>query len=141
MQNLILKIRQLMEGRNGIDKISIAMLVLYSLLSFVKIFLRFVPLAYYIVTALQYAFICYAVFRVMSKNLQKRYNENFRFEQLLLRWKPYTDRLKLRIQFAGTHRFRKCRSCGEFLRFRKGRGKRNTVCPRCGKELTFRFLF
>lgn len=141
MQNLILKIRQLLAGRNGIDKIVIAMLVLYSVLSFVKIFLRYVPVAYYIVTVVQYAFVGYAVFRVMSKNLQKRYNENFKFEQLLLRWKPYTDRLKLRIQFANTHRFRKCKGCGEFLRFKKGKGKRNTVCPRCGKELTFRFLF
>ena len=141
MQNLILKVRQLLEGRNGIDKIVIASLVLYSLLSFVKIFLRYVPVAYYIVTVVQYALVCYAAFRVMSKNLQKRYNENFKFEQLLHRWKPYTDRLKLRIQFAGTHRFRKCKGCGEFLRFRKGRGKRNVVCPKCGKELIFRFLF
>ena len=141
MQNLLLKIRQLMAGRNGIDKIAIAMLVLYSVLSFVKILLRYNPAAYIIVSVLQYAFVGYAVFRVMSKNVQKRYSENFRFEQFLLRWKPYTDRLKLRIQFAGTHRFRKCKGCGEFLRFKKGKGKRNTTCPRCGKELTFRFLF
>ena len=141
MQNLILKIRQLMEGRNGIDKIAIAMLVLYSVLSFVKIFLRYALVAYIIVTVIQYALVAYAVFRVMSKNLQKRYNENFKFEQLLLRWKPYTDRLKLRIQFAGTHRFRKCKGCGEFLRFKKGKGRRNTTCPRCGKELSFYFLF
>lgn len=141
MQNLILKIRQLMQGRNGIDKITVAMLVLYSVLSFVKIFLRYTPIAYIIVAVIQYSLIAYAVFRVMSKNLQKRYSENFKFEQLLLRWKPYTDRLKLRIQFARTHRFRQCRGCGEFLRFKKGRGKRNTVCPKCGKELKLYFLF
>ncbi len=141
MQNFIMKIRNFMAGRNGIDKLTVGIIVLYSVMAFVKIFLRHSPVAYYIVTAVQYGVLAWALFRVLSRNVQKRYNENFRFEQLLSRWKPYTDRLKLRIQFIGTHRFRTCKGCGEFLRLKKGRGKRTINCPKCGKELTFRFLF
>lgn len=141
MQNLIMKLRNFMAGRNGIDKLSVGLVVIYSLLSFVKLFFRHSAVAYGIVTAIQYLILGYALFRIMSRNLQKRYNENFRFEQLISGWKPYFDRMKLRFQYIGTHRFRTCKGCGEFLRFKKGTRKRTTVCPKCGKELTFHFLF
>lgn len=141
MQNLLFKLRNFMAGRNGVDKISIALFVVYSIFSFIKIFLRFIPTVYIIATVLQYLILAYAVFRIMSKNIQKRYSENFRFEQFLKAWKPYTEHLKLRIQFINTHRFRTCKGCGKFLRFKKGKHKRTVVCPECGKELTFHFLF
>lgn len=141
MQNFIFKLRNFMAGRNGIDKLSIGLIVIYSIFAFVKIFLRYVPVAYAVVTVLQYAVIGYAVFRILSRNVQKRYNENFKFEQILLAWKPYAEHMKLRFQYIRTHRFRTCKGCGEFLRFKKGKRKRQTVCPKCGKELTFHFLF
>lgn len=141
MNNLMFKIRNFMSGRNGPDKIAIAMIVIYAVFSFVKIFFRYFVAAYTVVSVLQFAAVGYAVFRIMSKDLQKRYNENFKFEQILNKWKPYTDRLKFRIQFFSTHRFRTCSGCGEFLRLKKGRGKRTVVCPKCGKELKFYFLF
>lgn len=141
MQNLLYKIRTFMAGRNGVDKISIAVFVVYGIFSFVKIFLRFIPVAYVIASVLQYLLLAYAVFRIMSNNVQKRYNENFKFEQFLKAWQPYIDHMKLRIQFIKTHRFRTCKKCGKFLRFKKGKHKREITCPGCGKELTFYFLF
>ena len=141
MQNLLLKIRSFMEGRNGPDKLTVGIIVVYGILAFVKIFLRFSYIAYVIVSVLQYAVLAYAVFRILSKNIQKRYNENFRFEQFLKRWQPYAEHMKLRVQFIKTHRFRTCKNCGNFLRMKKGKHRKNIVCPRCGKELTFHFLF
>ena len=141
MQNFIFKLRSFMEGRNGVDKLSIGIVVLYSILAFIKIFLRFSYVAYIIVAVLQYTLLAYALFRVLSKNLQKRYNENFRFEQIIRRWQPYAEHMKLRIQYIKTHRFRTCKNCGNFLRLKKGKHRKTVVCPRCGKELTFYFLF
>ncbi len=141
MQNLLLKLRNFMAGRNGVDKITIAAFVVYGLFSFIKIFLRAMPVAYIIASVLQYLILAYAVFRILSKNVQKRYSENFKFEQFLKAWQPYAEHLKLRIQFIKTHRFRTCKSCGRFLRFKKGKHKRTINCPECGKELTFHFLF
>lgn len=141
MQNFIFKLRSFMEGRNGVDKLSIGIVVLYSILAFIKIFLRFSNVAYVIVSVLQFALLAYAVFRILSKNLQKRYNENFRFEQVIRRWQPYAEHMKLRVQFIKTHRFRTCKNCGHFLRMKKGKRRKNIVCPKCGKELTFHFLF
>lgn len=141
MQNLLFKIKNFMTGRNGVDKITVALFIVYGIFSFVKIFLRFIPVAYSIATVLQYLIFAYAVFRIMSRNIQKRYIENFKFEQFLKAWKPYTEHMKLRIQFIKTHRFRTCKKCGKFLRFKKGKRKRTIICPECGKKLTFHFLF
>lgn len=141
MQNFILKMRQFMQGRNGIDKLTTGLVVIYAFFSFVLIFLKFAPVAYIIVSVIRYAILAYALFRILSRNLQKRYNENFRFEQMISGWKPYFERTKLRLQYIKTHRFRKCNGCGEFLRFKKGNRKKTAVCPKCGKESTFHFLF
>ena len=141
MQNLLLKIRSFMAGRNGVDKLTVGIIVVYSLFAFIKIFLRFSNIAYIIVSVMQYALLAYAVFRILSKNLQKRYNENFRFEQVIRRWQPYAEHMKLRMQFIKTHRFRTCKYCGNFLRMKKGKHSKTIICPKCGKELTFHFLF
>lgn len=141
LNNFILKIREFMAGRNGPDKLSYGLLVVYCACAAVKIFLRNSYWGYIVVTVLQYALLGYIIFRIMSRNLQKRYNENFRFEQLVAGWKPYFEHLKLRITFFKTHRFRTCRHCGEFLRLKKSRGTREVTCPKCGKASRFRFLF
>lgn len=141
MHNFILKLRDLMAGRNGIDKLTIGLFVVYGMFSFIKIFLRFSVAAYIVASVLQYALLAYAIFRILSKNIQKRYNENFKFEQFLKAWKPYVEHIKLRFKFFKTHRFRTCKGCGEFLRLKKGKHKKQITCPKCGKELTFYFLF
>ncbi len=139
--SFILKLRNFMSGRNGVDKLTAGLLVIYCAVAAIKIFFRGFPIVWIIVSVIQYLFLAYIIFRVFSRNLQKRYRENFKFEQFLNAWKPYFEHLKLRIQYAGTHRFRKCRYCSEFLRLKKGRGKRTVTCPKCGKELKFYFLF
>lgn len=136
-----MKIKEFMQGRNGIDKLTYGILALYCILSAVKIFFIGNKWGTVIISVLQFAVIGYGVFRVMSKNIQKRYNENFRFEQFLSAWKPYFDHLKLRITYFRTHRFRTCKGCGEFLRLKRTRGKRQIVCPKCGKEHSFFILF
>ena len=130
-----------MAGRNGMDKLTVGLLVVYCMIAAIKIFLRAFPIVWIVVSVLQYLFLAYILFRVLSKNLQKRYRENFKFEQFLNAWKPYFEHLKLRISYAKTHRFRTCKHCGEFLRLKKGRGKRKITCPKCGNDLTFYFLF
>lgn len=141
MSNFIIKLRNFMAGRNGIDKLTYGLLVIYCLFPAVKIFFRGMPVVWTVISVVQYAFLGYIIFRILSRNLQKRYKENFAFEKFLNAWKPYFEHLKLRIQFIKTHRFRKCKYCGEFLRLKKGRGKRTITCPKCQNELKLYFLF
>lgn len=141
LNNFWMKIRNFFSGRNGIDKLTYALLLLYCLIAAVKLFFRGYFYAWSIISVLQYLFLAYILFRVLSRNRQKRYEENFKFEQFLKAWKPYFEHTKLRLSQFKTHRFRTCKHCGEFLRLKKGRGKRVVSCPKCGKELTFYFLF
>lgn len=141
MGNLILKLKNFMAGRNGVDKLTYGLLVLYGLIAAVRIFLKYYPAAFVVTGIMQYAFLGYILFRVLSKNLQSRYKENFAFEKFINAWKPYIERLKCRWTYRKTHRFRVCRHCGEFLRLKKGRGSRKVNCPKCGNELKVYFLF
>ena len=136
-----MKLRNFMAGRNGIDKLTYGLLFVYCIIAAVKIFFRSYPVVWTVISVVQYLFLAYIIFRVMSRNLQKRYKENYAFEKLLVAWKPYFEHLKLRFQFRQTHRFRTCKHCGEFLRLKKGRGTRKITCPRCGNELKLHFLF
>ncbi|MBQ8209181.1 MAG: hypothetical protein IJZ35_01165 [Clostridia bacterium] len=141
MNNFLMKLRSFMAGRNGIDKLTYGLLVVYCIFAAVKVFLRAFYVPYIVVSILQYAFLGYIIYRIMSKNLQKRYRENAAFERFLTAWKPYFEHLKLRVQFIKTHRFRTCKHCGEFLRLKKVRGTRNIRCPRCGNDLKFHIIF
>ena len=141
MQNFLIKLRNFMAGRNGIDKLTTGLVAIYGVLCFIKIFLRYFLIGYIVISVLQYAVLAFALFRVLSKNLPKRYGENLKFEQFLYAWKPYVEHMKLRVKFFKTHRFRTCKGCGEFLRLTKGKHRKHITCPKCGKELTFHFLF
>lgn len=139
--NFIFKLKEFMAGRNGIDKLSYGLLVIYCVFAAVKIFFRNSYWGYIIVTVLQYLVLGYIVFRILSRNLEKRYKENLKFEHMISGWMPYFNHMKLRITFFRTHRFRTCRNCGEFLRLKKSRGAREVTCPRCGKISKFHFIF
>ncbi|MCD7774749.1 MAG: hypothetical protein LUH40_04100 [Clostridiales bacterium] len=136
MGNFLMRLRNFFSGRNGIDKLNIALIVVYCVVVFIKTITR----QYLWIGIIQYALLAYIVFRAMSRNLQKRYNENFKFEQVFKAWQPYFEHTKLRFQFRKNHRFRKCKNCGEFLRLKKGRGKRTVTCPKCGSEQKFHLL-
>ncbi len=141
MNNFFMKLRSFMAGRNGIDKLTYGLLIVYCIFSAVKLIFRGYGYVYLILSILQYIFLAYIIFRIMSRNLQKRYKENDAFERFLKAWKPYFEHLKLRFTFIKTHRFRTCKYCGEFLRLRKDRGARKIKCPRCQNDLKFHIIF
>lgn len=141
MNNILMKLRAFMAGRNGIDKLTYGLLVIYCIIAALKVVLRVFYIPYIIITVLQYAFLGYIIYRIMSRNIQKRYKENDAFERFLTAWKPYVEHLKLRLQYVKTHRFRTCKYCGEFLRLKKIRGYKKIKCPRCQNDLKFFILF
>jgi hypothetical protein len=132
--------RKMMMGRYGMDQLSIALLVLYTVLYlsgqltrlYVLMLLAFIPLA-----------LCF--FRIFSRNVNKRYNENYRFTNW---WNPVQVKLRRAAQkvqawfrkTAGkakdrkTHRYYKCPNCTNTLRVPRGRGKICITCPVCKTE-------
>ena len=129
------KLYNFMCGRYGLDKLTGFLILLNLLLNGIGSFMRN-RIAYYIFYVLALAVFVFAVFRVLSKNIEKRRREGEWFDNLLVRTN-YT----LRFKYFKTHRFRVCPNCGENLRLSKKRGKRNITCPICGNKFSIHILF
>lgn len=143
MSGFFEKIRAFMADRNGIDKLSVCLAVMYLLFNGVKMCFRFHPVPYYVLLVLALVFLGLSVFRVLSKNIWKRREEEAKFESFCKRItssdgyykiRRKFNRARVRVSQFGTHRFRTCPQCKEHLRLSKKRGRRNITCPRCGKK-------
>ncbi len=126
LQQFTIKMQQFMAGRYGNDEFTLVLLVLSMIFTFLGNF-RVLRFLYFIGIAI----ICYALFRVLSKNYEARRKEL----NWYLRWsvKPKSE-LKLfgnKIRDRKTHRYFKCKECKTVLRVPKGRGKIEITCPKC----------
>ena len=83
----------------------------------------------YLVVSLGLTF--WIFFRIFSKNIHKRRQENEKFFGFFkLQKNKWRDRK--------THVYRKCPSCKAVLRLPKAKGKHNVVCPRCKNRFSVR---
>lgn len=77
------------------------------------------------------AAVFYALFRMLSRNIVKRREENARF---LKKANPAIKWLRLQqtMRRDKTHRYFKCPSCSQYLRVPRGKGKITVTCRSCG---------
>ena len=87
----------------------------------VALFLRN-PLPNLIVHGEAYALMFWAIFRSLSRNTYKRYQENRKYLQIVERSK---DR---------EHRYFDCPKCRQTVRVPRGKGKIAISCPRCREK-------
>ena len=113
--------RYFMQGRYGTDKLNTAILVAGVVACFGSMLFRF-PLVNWILTMFAYVCMGVALFRMLSRNTYKRYQENRRFLQLV-------GRLKDR-----DHRYFDCPKCRQMVRVPRGKGKIAISCPRCKEK-------
>lgn len=122
-------LRKLMSGRYGVDQLSIALLIAYLPLSLI-VQIAGVRLLHIVVLAL--LVLCY--FRIFSRNIAKRHEENRKF---LLWWYPiqnWVNRKVRRIKDSKTYRYFKCPNCKQTVRIPKGKGEIRITCPKCRAE-------
>lgn len=150
MQRFFEKIRMFMYGRNGLDKLGFFTMLAYLLANGIKMCFRHFPIVYYVLQAIAFLFLAITLFRMLSKNIQKRRDESQRFEVFLarIRFDDFTfavnkkfKRLSIRLAQIKTHRFRTCPQCKRHLRLSKKRGVRRITCPECGKKFKAFVLF
>lgn len=114
-------LRRFMIGRYGSDKLNIALLLTGVVLWFLSNFIPFTVvkllllLAYYFLMGL-------AIFRMLSRNTYKRYQENKKYLQFI-------DRIKDR-----EHRYYDCPRCRQQVRVPRGKGKISITCPKCKEK-------
>lgn len=120
------KIQQFMRGRNGVDELNrfliYGMLVLYVL----SVLFRS-SILYYI----SFVILIYSFYRMLSKNLYVRREENRKFVTWLETFRIKMDQRK-------DYKIFKCKGCGRNIRVPRGKGKIEVTCPMCGKKTIHR---
>ncbi len=125
-----------MYGRNGVDRLTLTMIWTALLLDIINIFLRErVPLAYSIIGTAAGIITLLALFRMFSRNLEKRRAENAKFMEKV--WWPISRRIAGNRQqrIDKEHRYFTCPNCGAVCRVPRGKGRIVITCPRCGNEI------
>ena len=117
MQKISAWFRRTFQNCYGVDQLNLAILVFDLILCFAGLFIRngWLSLFAYIPMGL-------VLFRMLSRNKTKRYQENRRFLQLL-------DRLKDR-----NNRYFRCPKCRQTVRVPRGKGKSPLHVPGARKN-------
>jgi len=120
-----------MYGRYGADQLSRALLIL----SFVLIVIAgLLPRNLSSLTAIGYIPTLVCIFRIFSKNIYKRKQENYKyltFENSMIKW--FKQKLN-RAKDSKTHKYFTCPDCKQKLRVPRGHGKISVTCPKCKKS-------
>ena len=110
-----------MEGRYGTDKLNTTILGVGVVACLISLFVKR-PVANLILISISYGLMIWAIFRSLSRNTYKRYQENRRYLMLL-------ERLKDK-----EHRYFDCPRCRQPVRVPKGKGKIAITCPKCREK-------
>ena len=119
-------IQRLMYGRYGSDPFNLFLVGLYLILYLLSVLTRFSPLYW-----VSFFLVCYSLFRMLSRNFERRRAENARFMRLaapLLQWL----RFQRSVRRDKEHRYFKCPNCGQYLRVPRGKGRITVTCRGCG---------
>ena len=119
-----------MYGRHGPDQLTFFILIVSMAIQFCSAVFR-LPLLSLLSTLL----LAVCVWRIFSKNNEKRSRENAFFMRFWGKVPAFFRSLSTALREGKTHRFFKCPGCGARLRVPRGKGKIMITCPNCKKEL------
>ena len=124
-----------MYGRNGADQLGLCIIWTAILLDIVGMLTKKVPLLSSIIGAVTTVMVLWALFRVFSRNLEKRRAENAAFLQKV--WWPIKRRFNSGRQqrMDKEHKYFTCPNCKTVCRVPVGKGKIVITCPKCGREI------
>ena len=115
-----------MSGRNGVDELNRFLLAATLICYFISILTNW-SILYFIAVLLLF----YGYFRMFSRNLYKRSEENRTYlnktSKIRYKWNAKLSQLKqLR-----THHIYKCPTCKQKIRVPRGKGRIEIRCPKC----------
>lgn len=127
------KFKSFMYGRNGGDQLSVALLVLSIIITFVGRLAKIQSFA-----LISYIPLGLSLFRVFSKDIAKRRMENYKFAMFLSPVYSRFKNIQKRIGDRKDYKYYKCPNCKQNLRVPKGKGKIVVTCSKCGTKFSKR---
>lgn len=120
------KLQDFMRGRNGVDELN-RVIVYAVLIVYVISVLMQSTILYYI----SFFGMVYSFYRMLSKNLYMRREENRKF----VTWLETT---RIKMEQRKDYKIFKCKGCGRNIRVPRGKGKIEVTCPMCGRKTIHR---
>ncbi len=87
-----------------------------------------------VLEVLFWGIIIHTYFRVFSRNLNKRYEENQKFLNFRYNRSVNANKARRRREQMKTHCFFKCPMCKQEVRVPRGHGKIEISCPKCREK-------
>ena len=116
-------INRFMSGRYGFDRLGQALAVLAAVCMILAGLFDSK-----ILTAIAYIAAVWCIYRIFSKKIVYRINENRKFNELCSAFSAFTKRDRK------TYRYFRCAQCKKTVKVPKGRGKIAITCPHCKNE-------
>ena len=119
-------LKKFMAGRYGVDQLSLTLLGISIFISILSSILHSQVLAILYIIPLGTV-----LYRIFSKNIAKRYQENIKF---LNKWNSIKRKVNNRIKHIKSlkhYKYYKCSNCKQALRVPRGKGKIAITCPKC----------
>jgi phage FluMu protein Com len=119
-------LKKFMIGRYGMDQLSMGLIVFYILLAILS---RFMNIQIINIISLIVPIVAY--YRIFSRNINKRYQENMKFLKI---WNPIKNKFNgkvKKVKGLKDYKYFKCPSCSQSLRVPRGKGKIAITCPKC----------
>ncbi len=120
-------------GRAGADQLSVFLLFFSFLLSLFAAVLRLRWLAFF-----YYAAFIIALYRMLSKDVGRRYRENRLFIEKTRGARSWFRIQRRILQERKTHKHFKCPDCKQRLRVPKAKGNIKVRCSRCGHQFSIK---
>ncbi|ABR36805.1 Zn-finger containing protein [Clostridium beijerinckii] len=125
------RLRRFMFGRYGGDELSKALLVLSFILLLI---MNFVPKDLRFLTILAYIPVIICMFRIFSRNIYKRRNENYKYLKIKNKIVMWFKNNINRIKTLKNYKYYTCSNCKQKLRVPRGKGKISITCPKCNSS-------
>lgn len=113
-------------GRNGPDQLSLVIMLVAAMLNIIQ---------WNYIWIITTAMLVYAVWRMFSRSVEKRRQENFAFMNLVNKVKTWYYKTRTNARQRKLYKVFKCPQCSQKLRVPRGKGKVSIKCSKCGNRM------
>ena len=117
------------QGRYGTDSLNRFIIFSYIILVVANIFIKSD-----IITSIYTITVVLLIYRMLSRNIYKRQQENQKYLNLSGKFKKQVAYVQNKWRFRKTHIYRKCPFCSATIRLPRKKGKHICSCPSCKKD-------
>lgn len=128
-QRIKMSLARFMQGRHGPDNLGMFTLVSGLVVSLLG---SFTGIGLF--SLLGFGLYVCTIFRMLSRNNQKRIAENRKYIDLTSNWKQKSGQFVKRMKNRRDYKYFKCPNCKVLLRMKRGTGEKDITCVRCGHQ-------